>query len=694
MKTPLKNFLISIVFTVTISLVSVATTFPLPALGQSIPTLPDGTGGQIRILSGTGAFASVSDANDVLNVSPGAALNGTVQLSVLNLAPAANNAVAPLIYTPSWGEHSNSWRQINPWVPTGQSQQQAPISLTAPTTPGTYHIIFAVSWEVGGDHVASGTSWGIGKDLGYGWVNNYDIWNDGNDIADFNAAQLSSAQSNGWAYFNVLNSVSPMKYSQRPIPADAITLVVSPSGSSTTTSTSSGSGLEIIEQPTPNFPTSPNLYQFLVFPPNASASLTQAHADSEITTTATQPSLGAWVSYPIYTGIATECQPFTITIKVKNIGTQSLLSSQLPKLNGSSVTGTSDGLILQPAPNATFNAAIQNPPASIDVGQTSTLTYLVTADWKVFDPPSSPITLSSTAQNSSDAASKVITAIEFLSETFGKSGGVLSKEGSFLEGVDDVIAASDFIGSKIYVAQYYSFRLQSDSYSISDSYSQYENVSVIMQPYKADVMAAYYTGFFSTFTGFPGFAQWLSQWTAPVGVSKIMNNYPVLANLCWYEKAFDGCLLFSNSSQPLSFTLLAPSFSCATSQTTTPSAPLVQSVDLSQETVVDNQTFQVTVTVKNTGQSAGNFDVQLVDTALLGGWQIVAPVPPPTDLNFSAGQTQAFTFDVTATSAGTHSFKGQARINGHWLWDGSSLQSANVVAGPVGPTTPSGLNSP
>ena len=200
---------------------------------NGVPTLPDGTGGQIRILSGTGSFASVSDANNTLNVSPGDTINGIISLSVLNLGP--GGAVAPLIYTPSWGDNSSSWKLVNGWVHPGQLQQQAQVSLVAPTTPGVYHIIFAMDWEVGGDHVASGTSWAIGKDLSNGWVNNYDVWNDGNDIADFNADQLSSAQINGWAMNGTLNGPdsthSTRWYFPRPLPADAITLVVTGSGS-------------------------------------------------------------------------------------------------------------------------------------------------------------------------------------------------------------------------------------------------------------------------------------------------------------------------------------------------------------------------------------------------------------------------------------------------------------------------------
>jgi serine/threonine protein kinase len=192
----------------------------------TIPTW-GGTGGQIRISSGTGSFTSVSDANNKLNVSPGATLNGTIQLSVLNLGP--SDAVAPLIYTPSWGDHSSSWRLIKDWIPTGQSEQQAQVSLVAPNTPGVYHILFAVCWEIGGDHVASATTWGLGKDT----------WNDGNDIAEFSAAQLSSAQLNGWTTNSEMygpdSSHSTTWYQERYYPADAITVVVTGGGSTAAT---------------------------------------------------------------------------------------------------------------------------------------------------------------------------------------------------------------------------------------------------------------------------------------------------------------------------------------------------------------------------------------------------------------------------------------------------------------------------
>jgi uncharacterized repeat protein (TIGR03803 family) len=115
-----------------------------------------------------------------------------------------------------------------------------------------------------------------------------------------------------------------------------------------------------------------------------------------------------------------------------------------------------------------------------------------------------------------------------------------------------------------------------------------------------------------------------------------------------------------------------------TAGTTSSATPVVQSVVLSQATVAVNGTFQVTVTVKNTGGTAGNFDVQLADTAWVSGWQVLTPAFQ--NQAFTAGQSQPFTFNVKATSAGQHAFNSQARINGHWVWDGSSIQSANVTA--------------
>ena len=178
-----------------------------------------GTGGTLKITSGSEDFKSVSSASKTLTVVPGAKIGGTIKLQALNFA--VPDAVAPLIWTPSWGDHSNSWQLIAGWIPPGQSAQQAHLSFTAPTTPGTYHIIFAFAWQMRGDQVASCSDWNLG----------FDRWNDGHDIAELSAAQISEAQLHGYTEVNWLGWADAGHSSTRYVlhqyePADALTLVV------------------------------------------------------------------------------------------------------------------------------------------------------------------------------------------------------------------------------------------------------------------------------------------------------------------------------------------------------------------------------------------------------------------------------------------------------------------------------------
>ena len=178
----------------------------------TIPTNPGDTGGTIRIASGTGSFAGVSDAADTISVAAGASISGQVSLVTDNIE--SGGAVAPLIYTPSWGDPATSYQTINGWIPTGTSDQTASVSLTAPTTPGTYHIIFAFEWEMNGGQVASATNWASGHP---------DTWGDGNDIATLSQSQIQQGQQNGWTSDNWLLAPG---YEHQYVPLDAITVVV------------------------------------------------------------------------------------------------------------------------------------------------------------------------------------------------------------------------------------------------------------------------------------------------------------------------------------------------------------------------------------------------------------------------------------------------------------------------------------
>ncbi len=166
--------------------------------------------GTIRILSGGGSFAGISGENKTVNVNPGAALQGTITLRVLNLGPGF--AVAPLIETPSWGRHQDSWKMISHLRP-GDSSWNAQINERAPVESGVYYIVFAFFLETNGASVASGTNWAAGRP----------VWDDGNDLAQFHSSQIHQAQQFGCAVNRwIMEDGSRLVY----VPADAITVRV------------------------------------------------------------------------------------------------------------------------------------------------------------------------------------------------------------------------------------------------------------------------------------------------------------------------------------------------------------------------------------------------------------------------------------------------------------------------------------
>ena len=495
-----------------------------------------GTSGKIRILSGTGSFASVSDAGNTLNVSPGATLNGTIQLSVLNLGPSF--AIAPLIYTPSWGDHSTSWKLINNWVSTGQSQQQAQIALVAPTTPGTYHIIFAFAWEMSGDQVASATTWPMGKD----------IWNDGNDVAEFNSTQLSSAQLNGWAQVGELNgpdnSHSTTWLQQRYYPADAITLVVTGSSSTQPTSTSNQSGLQVVAV----LPVSTTAWDWnLRFTKPTIPTAMTSHTITENAPTLPPQTTIAYSNVIGGNPVPVLGWPFTISFLVTNSGSTDLQPPTLVGVGGTDALG-------QPAQ---FVVTPQNPPSKIAAGQTITLTFSVKATWNTFKSPSA-VALTPAEKTSSAFAQQVldglkeITKYEKMTDSSAKELPDLSL---ILTAVNDFSTASQLIsGAKAIVAEGYSFHLQTtNGYTISDQFtnSNSEYVWVLWQPYKTDVVTAYYIGIFADLV--PGIGEvdtLIVDAASPQNVAIIMSYEDVMSNLSWYQNALQGDISFSDKFLP------------------------------------------------------------------------------------------------------------------------------------------------
>ncbi|HMK47618.1 MAG TPA: SHOCT domain-containing protein, partial [Methanocella sp.] len=197
-----------------------------------------GDNSTLHIVSGTGHFSSVS-SNKTIVVSPGEQLKGEITMETNNRYP--DNWSTPTIGTPSWGNASISWWQISNSTPTGKSNQTTQINLTAPETPGTYYIIFAVSCEQTGSQVASATD----------WHNKETIWNDGNDLADLNASQITQLQTKGFVTSIWLGENK--KYEPADTIGDALVIVVNQN-------TSGLAGTEDNRQPAPtpasnsNFP--------------------------------------------------------------------------------------------------------------------------------------------------------------------------------------------------------------------------------------------------------------------------------------------------------------------------------------------------------------------------------------------------------------------------------------------------------
>jgi hypothetical protein len=169
------------------------------------------THGTIRVIAGTNSFSAINSGLKRINASPGQPLEGIITVEALNRGPGF--AVAPMIYTPSWGDHQTSFRTIVRDLRSAPSTQNVPIRLSAPSEAGTYYLIFAFQLELSGANVASGTNWSTRRD----------VWNDGNDIAEFNASQLESARRWGCALDAWLLPEGPKLFY---VPADAIVIQV------------------------------------------------------------------------------------------------------------------------------------------------------------------------------------------------------------------------------------------------------------------------------------------------------------------------------------------------------------------------------------------------------------------------------------------------------------------------------------
>ena len=133
----------------------------------------------------------INSADNEITVVPGKAIAGVLKIRVEN--DHDPGAVVPVIYTPSWGDHSSSWVSIERWAPTGTSYYDASVSLTAPSE-GTHYITFGSQGQTNGCYIASLTSWSL----------RFNSWNDGMDLADMNEGDLGDCMTTGFAPLSVL----------------------------------------------------------------------------------------------------------------------------------------------------------------------------------------------------------------------------------------------------------------------------------------------------------------------------------------------------------------------------------------------------------------------------------------------------------------------------------------------------------
>ena len=154
---------------------------------------PPDSGNKVFLQSGgTLNGTSINPSNPVLTVNTGGSITGTLKVQAIYSGPSGN--VVPFGYTPSWGSHSSSYVTVNSDLPVGTTPYNVSINLNAPSTSGTYFLIFASNCEMNLGWTMSQTNWTTGS---YSW-------NDGKDIADLTESKLQSSLSTGYLSLDML----------------------------------------------------------------------------------------------------------------------------------------------------------------------------------------------------------------------------------------------------------------------------------------------------------------------------------------------------------------------------------------------------------------------------------------------------------------------------------------------------------
>lgn len=175
--------------------------------------------GTVHLTGGSLNGTSLSSSNWQITVNPNQSITGSVTVRTDNKM--SSSAVAPFGYTWTWGNRTSANRQVNGDIPSGTKNWNVPINLTAPSSPGTYYILFGFNGEYNMQQVMACDNWNAGGSV---------RWNDGNDYHDLGTSQLQYARQNG--YVNGWPYRFSDGYRDFNIPVAPIRVVVSGGGGS------------------------------------------------------------------------------------------------------------------------------------------------------------------------------------------------------------------------------------------------------------------------------------------------------------------------------------------------------------------------------------------------------------------------------------------------------------------------------
>ena len=175
----------------------------------NIPTL--------RLVSGVVNGQTIGPEHRSVAVRPGASITGDVMLEYSSYWGSASVILGAVAM---WGDRTKNFLDLAPlFTPAEHQPRRAHITFTAPQTYGIYYIVFAFDAEGNVEDFVSGTNWRLPAP----------IWNDGNDIADWNQAQIAQAKTRGWVqttFVQIDNRTGKPVVAGHPIASTVIDVIV------------------------------------------------------------------------------------------------------------------------------------------------------------------------------------------------------------------------------------------------------------------------------------------------------------------------------------------------------------------------------------------------------------------------------------------------------------------------------------